>query len=114
MADRNESETVKYDAVTDLISMLATRKLREGRIDGVEVKVEKAAVKDLEERLKAEKAKTEAKEDQLQAMRTIYATVKRLVGKEHSQELREIDRTRYDKLKRLVASPAAAEADEVF
>lgn len=94
--------------------MLATRKLREGRIDGAGVMVEKGAVKDLEERLKAEKAKNEAKEDRLQVMKTTFATVKLLVGKEHSQEFREIDGTRYHKLKRLAASPAAAEADEVF
>jgi hypothetical protein len=114
MADRNERESVKYDAVTDLIRMLATRKLREGRSDGAGVKVEQAAVKDLEEQLKAEKAIIEAKEDQLQVMRTTYAAVKLLVGEEHRHELREIDRTRYHKLKQLAASPAAAEADEVF
>ena len=114
MADRNERESVKYDAVIDLIRMLATRKLREGKTDGAKVKVEQAAVKDLEEQLKAEKAKTEAKEDQLQVMRTTYAAVKLLVGREHSRELREVDRARYHKLKQMAASPEAAEADEVF
>lgn len=114
MADRNERESIKYDAVTDLIRMLANRKVREGKSDGAEVKVEQAAVKDLEEQLKAEKAKTEAKEDQLQVMRTTYAALKLLIGREHSHELREIDRARYHKLKQLAASPAAAEADETF
>lgn len=95
MADRNERESVKYDAVTVLIRVLTTRKLREGKTDGAEVTVEQAKVKALEKQLQAENAKIKAKEDQLHVMRTTYAAAKLLVGKEYSNELREIDRTRY-------------------
>lgn len=117
MADRNERESVKYDAVPDLIRMLATRKVREGKPD-VKVapgaKVAQATVKILEAQLEAEKVKTKAVEDQLQVMRTTYAATKLLVGKEHAAEIREIDRIRFRELKELAISPAAAEADEVF
>jgi hypothetical protein len=117
MADRNKRESVKYDAVTDLIRMLATRKVREGKPD-VKVapgaKVAQAKVKILEAQLEAEKVKTKAAEDQLQVMRTTYAATKLLVGKEHAAEIRQIDKIRFRELRELAISPAAAEADEVF
>lgn len=116
-ADRNERESVKYNAVTDLIRMLATRKVREGK-PGVKVppgaKVAQATVKILEAQLEAEKVKTKVAEDQLQVMRTTYAATKLLVGKEHAAEIREIDKIRFRELRELAISPAAAEADEVF
>lgn len=116
MAVRNERESVKYDAVTDLIRMLATRKAREGKPVGTAtaaVKVEQAAVKVPEAQLAPDKVKIKALEDQLQMMRAAYAAVKVLARQGHADELRKIDHMRHSKLKQLALSPAAAEADEI-
>lgn len=114
MADRNERVSVKYDAVRDLIRMLAARKIREGKPDATPapaMKVEQAAVK-LEAQLQVDKVKIKALEDQLQVMRTVYAAVKILAHREHAGEVRGIDIDRFYKLKQLALSPAAAEATE--
>jgi len=62
MADKNERESVKYDAVMDLIRMLATWKAGEGKDDLPKVKIEQNTermLKTLREQLEAEKRKNE-------------------------------------------------------
>jgi hypothetical protein len=117
MADRNERESVKYDAVTDLIRMLAERKIRERKSEWTAVpavKAEQPTVKGLEAQPETKKARTKVLEHQMQVMRTTYAATKLLVGREQAAELREIDKWRYRQLTELAVSPEAAEADEVF
>jgi hypothetical protein len=113
MAHKNERESTKYNAVMDLIRMLATRQNQEGKAAEAEVNVEQDAVKVLEEQLEAEKEKDKAVESQLQRLTAKYAAVKLLVGEEHAAELRNIEKMRHKKSERLGMELLEERADDI-
>ena len=94
MIDRNERESLKYDAVTDLIRMLATRKANEATAAEAHVKVDYDTAKITQEELEAERAKTKAAERKLGKLRNSYDAVKRLVGEEHNADVHRIEKRR--------------------
>jgi hypothetical protein len=75
VADRNERVSIKYDAVMDLIRMLATRKVHQGKAADPGVNVEQDTVKVTKEQLGVGKSTIKAMKEELQRLRTQHATV---------------------------------------
>jgi hypothetical protein len=113
MAHRNERESAKYDAVTDLIRMLAAREMNEAYVDEAKVSGKQDMVKVLEKQLEAEKGKVKTAEGQLQKLTAKYAAVKLLVGSEHAAEVRKIEKSRHKKSGRQGPEPLAATTDDI-
>jgi hypothetical protein len=76
VADRNERVSIKYDAVMDLIRMLAARKFRQGKAADAGAKVEQDTVTVTKEQLEEGKSKIKAMKEELERLRSQHATVK--------------------------------------
>jgi hypothetical protein len=92
VADRNERVSMKYDAVMDLIRMLAARKVHQGKAADAGVEVEQDAVTVTKEQLEEGKAKIKAMKEELQRLRTQHAPVKPLESGPAGANSRKVDK----------------------
>lgn len=93
VADRNERVSIKYDAVMDLIRMLATRKVhQEGKAADLGVDVEQDTVTVTKEQLDVGKSTIKAMKEELQRLRTQHATVNPSANGAAEPDTRKVDK----------------------
>lgn len=92
VADRNERVSIKYDAVMDLIRMLAARKVHQGKATDAGVRVEPDTVTVTKEQLEEGKSKIKAMKEELEQLRTQYATIKPPANPDKNTDTRKVDK----------------------
>ena len=92
VADRNERISIKYDAVTDLIRMLAARKARQSMAGDAGVKVEQDTLTVTKEQLEEGKSKIKAMKEELERLRTQCAIVEPSAGRDANTDTRKVDK----------------------
>ena len=92
VADRNERISIKYDAVMDLIRMLAARKTRQSMAGDLGVKVEQDTLTVTREQLEEGKSKIKAMKEELERLRTQCAIVEPSAGRDANTDTRKVDK----------------------
>lgn len=92
VADRNERISIKYDAVMDLIRMLAVRKARQSMAHDAGVMVEQDTVTVTKEQLEEGKSKIKAMKEELARLRTQCAIVKPSTNPDANTDTRKVDK----------------------
>lgn len=92
VADRNERISIKYDAVMDLIRMLAVRKTRQNMTHDAGVKAEQDAVTVTKEQLEEGKSRNKAMKEEVERLRSQYAIVESSANPDANTDTRKVDK----------------------
>jgi hypothetical protein len=90
-AQKHELESAKYNAVKDLIRIVATRNTQTSRTAEEALQAEQGKTGTAAEELKLEREKTDLLEKQVKSLQTKYEAVKLLVDESYDSELERID-----------------------